>query len=54
MTDKLTMQTKDLTQENIKKLADLFPECVTESKDGDKTVRSIDFDVLKQILGELS
>lgn len=51
MTDKLTMQTKDLTQENIKKLADLFPECVTESKDGDKTVRSIDFDVLKQILG---
>ncbi len=52
MFDKLTMQTKDLTQENIKKLADLFPECVTESKDGDKTVHSVDFDVLKHILGE--
>lgn len=52
MFDKLTMQTKDLAQENIKKLADLFPECVTESKDGDKTVYSIDFDVLKKLLGD--
>jgi hypothetical protein len=30
---KLRMETKDMTQENIRKLAELFPNVVTEMKD---------------------
>lgn len=47
--DKLKMHTPDLAEENYKKLAALFPDAVTETKDenGD-TVRAIDKDVLMQ------
>jgi adenine-specific DNA-methyltransferase len=45
-TDKLDMQSPDLVNANIEKLAELFPNCVTESADG----RAIDFDLLKQEL----
>ncbi len=31
--DKLDMQTANYTDENIEKLAGLFPNCVTEAKD---------------------
>lgn len=44
--DKLDMQSPDLVNENIEKLAALFPNCVTEGDDG----KSIDFDLLKQEL----
>ena len=44
--DKLDMQSPDLVNENIEKLAALFPNCVTEGADG----KSIDFDLLKQEL----
>ena len=45
----LTMQTKDITDENIAKLKALFPNAVTEAKDEDGNVReAIDFDVLRQ------
>ena len=48
---KLSAQSKDLSQENIRKVEELFPNCVTESYDGDgNLVRSIDFDVLRQDL----
>ena len=50
MAKKLEMKTKDLTQENVEKIAELFPSCVVESKKGDKTIRSIDFDALRQEL----
>ena len=33
--DKLKMQTPDLTQTNIEKLAALFPSCVTEARGED-------------------
>lgn len=47
----LTMQTKDITDENIAKLKALFPNAVTEVKDEDGNVReAIDFDVLRQEL----
>ena len=47
----LTMQTKDITDENIAKLKALFPNAVTEIKDDDGNVReAIDFDVLRQEL----
>lgn len=44
--DKLDLQSPDLVNENIEKIAALFPNCVTESTDG----KSIDFDLLKQEL----
>lgn len=44
--DKLDMQSPDLVQQNIEKLAELFPNCVTESVTG----KEIDFDLLKQEL----
>ncbi|MBT8802082.1 site-specific DNA-methyltransferase [Lactobacillus delbrueckii subsp. bulgaricus] len=43
------MHTPDIAEENYKKLAELFPDAVTEIKDEDgNTVRAIDKDVLMQ------
>lgn len=44
--DKLDMQSPDLVNQNIEKLAELFPNCVTESDAG----KAIDFDLLRQEL----
>ena len=44
--DKLKMQSPDMVNQNFEKLAELFPNCVTESASG----KSIDFDSLKQEL----
>lgn len=44
--DKLDMKSPDLVNQNIEKLAELFPNCVTESAEG----KAIDFDLLKQEL----
>lgn len=44
--DKLDLQSPDLVNANFQKLAELFPNCVTESTDG----KAIDFDLLKQEL----
>ena len=47
----LDMRTPDLTDENIKKLGELFPSCVTETLDADGNPKvAIDFDLLKQEL----
>jgi len=49
--EKLKMHSPDFTQENIAKLAELFPNCVTESGAEDGTLkRAIDFDQLRQEL----
>jgi adenine-specific DNA-methyltransferase len=49
--NKLKMHSPDLTQANIDKLAELFPNCVTEARDEQGVVkRSIDFDQLRQEL----
>lgn len=51
--EKLKMHSQDLTQENITRIRDLFPNCVTEAKGkGDKLERKIDFDLLRQELSE--
>ena len=43
--EKLNMQTADAAEENIRRIAGLFPGCVTETKDPDGTLRhKIDFD----------
>lgn len=44
--EKLDMQSPDLVSQNFEKLAELFPNCVTESATG----KAIDFDLLKQEL----
>lgn len=49
--EKLKLHSSDFTEENIAKLAELFPNCVTESQHEDGTLkRSIDFDQLRQEL----
>jgi len=49
--EKLKLHSKDLTAENIEKLAALFPNCVTETKSEDGTLKNaIDFDLLRQEL----
>jgi adenine-specific DNA-methyltransferase len=51
--NKPKMHTPDFTQENIAKLAALFPNCVTETRGEDGTVRrGIDFDQLRQELSD--
>ena len=49
--DKLKMQTADGVQDNISRIAELFPECITEVNDQMGGVkRSVDFDKLRQLL----
>ena len=44
--EKLDMQSPDLVNDNFKKLASLFPNCITETAEG----KAIDFNLLKQEL----
>ena len=47
--EKLDLTTPNFTNENIVKLAELFPNCVTEKKnDKGEIVHAIDFDALRQ------
>ena len=46
MSERLDMASPDLVQDNIQKIAALFPHCVTETAGG----HAIDFDLLKQEL----
>lgn len=50
--DKLEMRSEEITQENIKKIRELFPNAVTEAEKDGKITLSIDFDVLKQELSD--
>ena len=50
---KLSNQSKDISQENIKKVEEFFPNCVTEAKDENgNIVKKIDFDLLRQDLSD--
>lgn len=49
--DKLKMHSPNLTQDNIARIRDLFPGCVTEAKGEDGSVKlAVDFDQLRQEL----
>lgn len=51
MMEKLDLISKDNLKENIEKLAELFPNCITESFDDNGDLKkSVDFDLLKQEL----
>jgi adenine-specific DNA-methyltransferase len=49
--EKLKLHTPDITTQNIEKLAELFPSCVTEAQDEQgRLTKAIDFDQLRQEL----
>ena len=49
--DKMRMESVDMTAKNIDKIAELFPNCVTEGKDENgKLKRVVNFEMLKQML----
>ena len=49
--DKLKMQSDNLVNENIDKIAKLFPNCITEGiNENGEIVKLVDFDLLKQEL----
>lgn len=51
--DKIELGTPEGTAENIDKIAELFPQVVTEVENADgKLARAVDFDVLRDLLGE--
>lgn len=51
--EKLKMHSPNLTQNNIARIRDLFPGCVTEAKREDGSVKlSVDFDQLRQELAD--
>lgn len=52
--DKLKMQSPDLTQDNIAKIRELFPGCVTEATDKNGSISlAVDFDQLRQELSDI-
>ncbi len=51
--EKLKLHSPDWANENIRKLAEIFPNCVTESQDSDGAIkRVIDYDQLRQELSD--
>lgn len=49
--EKMKMHTPDLTEDNIARIRELFPDCVTEVKDDQGNIKlAVDFDQLKQEL----
>jgi adenine-specific DNA-methyltransferase len=49
--EKLKLHTPDITAQNVERLAQLFPNCVTETQDEQgRLTRAIDFDQLRQEL----
>ena len=53
MMEKMKMHSPNLTQDNVARIRDLFPSCVTEAKGEDGRVKlAVDFDELRQELAE--
>lgn len=59
MMDKMRMETADITAQNIEKIGALFPNCITEMLDEEKSTaenkvykKAINFELLKQMLSK--
>ena len=53
--EKIGRSTSDITQENIERLAELFPSVATEITDANGNLRAaIDFDALRELLGDVA
>ena len=51
--DKMRMESENIQQENVAKIAALFPNCVTEARDEDGHLKkAINFELLKQMLSD--
>lgn len=51
--DKMRMETVDMVEQNIDKIGDFFPNCITETIDENgKPKKAINFEILKQMLSE--
>lgn len=57
--DKMRMESMDMTTRNIEKIGELFPNCITEMLDEEKSTpdkkiykKAVNFEVLKQMLSE--
>jgi adenine-specific DNA-methyltransferase len=51
--DKMKLESADITAQNIEKIAELFPNCITETKDGNGNLKkAINFELLKQDLSK--
>lgn len=50
MIEKLDMKTMNITEENVKKIQQVFPNCVTEVKENGEVKLAVDFDALKEEL----
>ncbi len=51
--EKRTLHTPDLTARNIERIADLFPQVITEARDAEGNVTlAVDFDLLRQELSD--
>ena len=49
--EKMKMETPDIVDQNIAKIAELFPNCITETKDQDgNSVKAVNFELLQQML----
>ncbi|GFI47188.1 hypothetical protein IMSAGC019_02511 [Lachnospiraceae bacterium] len=52
--DNLKMETSDLAQANIEKLAALFPSCITEARGEDGGLKkAVNFELLRQLLSDV-
>ena len=51
--DKMRMESEDIQQDNVAKIAALFPNCVTEARGEDGYLKkAINFELLKQMLSD--
>ena len=51
--DKPKFETPDMTQKNIDKIAQLFPNCITETKDENGNLKkAVNFELLQQMLSD--
>jgi adenine-specific DNA-methyltransferase len=51
--DKMRMESLNMTEQNVEKIAALFPNCITETKDEHgKPKQAVNFEMLKQMLSD--
>ena len=51
--DKMRMESLNITQSNVEKIGELFPNCITEAKDNNGILKkAINFEKLRQMLSE--
>ena len=53
MKEKMKFETPDLTEVNIEKLEEIFPNCITEKRDEKgELIKAVNFEVFKQMFSK--